>query len=56
MQKLNLITYVLLMFILSASAAAPRNLKQAKVIRGDEESSWKYPHKPKPSNYYPPKY
>ncbi|KAN0115887.1 hypothetical protein V8E52_006427 [Russula decolorans] len=39
MYKLNLLAVVLLMFGLSASAAAPRALKQAKVLRGDE------PHK-----------
>lgn len=35
MYKLNLLA-VILMFGLSASAAAPRALKQAKVLRGDE--------------------
>jgi len=48
MQRLNLITFVLFMFILSASAA-PRPLKQAKISRGEEESSWKRSSKPKPS-------
>jgi hypothetical protein len=35
MYKLNLLAVILLMFVLSASAAAPRALKQAKVLRGD---------------------
>jgi hypothetical protein len=39
MYKLNLLAVILLMFVLSASAAAPRALKQAKVLRGDD------PHK-----------
>jgi hypothetical protein len=39
MYKLNVLAVILLMFGLSASAAAPRALKQAKVLRGDD------PHK-----------
>jgi hypothetical protein len=52
MYKLNLLAIVLLMFGLSASAAAPRALKQAKVVRGDElhKPRGAYPS-PKPGPY-----
>jgi hypothetical protein len=49
MYKLNVLAIILLLFSLSASAAAPRALKQAKVNRGDEE-----PHKARWNNYPSP--
>ena len=50
MYKLNLLAVILLMFGLSASATAPRALKQAKIVRGEEpqEKRWAYPS-PTPS-------
>jgi hypothetical protein len=36
MYKLNLLAVTLLLFGLSANAAAPRALKQAKIMRGEE--------------------
>jgi hypothetical protein len=47
MYRLNLLILTLL-FILSVVAAAPRELKQAKIKRGDEhkEPGWGNEHKP----------
>jgi len=49
MQKLNLITFALLMFILSVNAATPRSLKQAKIRHGDDHGWRQHHHQPKPS-------
>jgi hypothetical protein len=48
MYKLNLLAVVLLLFGLTANAAAPRALKQAKVLRDGEV------HKPR-GDYSPSK-
>jgi hypothetical protein len=47
MHKLNLFVLTLL-FILSVVAAAPRELKQAKIKRGDDgyKPNWGYKHQP----------
>jgi hypothetical protein len=43
MHKLNLFVLTLL-FILSVAAASPRELKQAKMKRGDQEADWGHHH------------